>query len=179
MKLEQKQQLVEALKGLVQSARAMVLLSQAGLTVGESTRFRRDLGKEGAAFRVVKNTMFARAIDGSPVAFLGKLLRGPVAVAYTTRDPVALARALTGFLKGNQKVGVVGGSLGTSPIGEADLKALASLPPAETLRAMLLGALTGVPRNFLGVLQAPARDFVGVLAARERKLAEQVEAGVP
>jgi large subunit ribosomal protein L10 len=168
----QKSAVVEDLQTLLADAKAMVFLSQKGLTVDQSTQFRRALRKEGSSFRVIKNTLMARAIDGSPFAFLGTLLKGPIAVAYTKSDPVALAKALTAFLKGNQLVSMVGGSLGTRSITEADLKSLAALPAPEVLKSMLLGALVGVPKKFLGVLQAPARDFMGVLKARERQLGE-------
>jgi large subunit ribosomal protein L10 len=170
MNLDQKAAVVEDLKGVIASAKAIVLLSQKGLTVEQTTGFRRNLRKEGAAFLVVKNTLMARAVEGSPWSFLGDHLKGPLAIAFTKQDPAALAKALTAFLKGNQKVTVVTGALGTKPMDASGLKVLASLPSAEVLKSMLLGALVGVPKKFLGVLQAPARDFVGVLAARERQL---------
>ncbi len=172
MNIQQKQAVVEELKGIATAANALVLLSHQGLTVEESTRYRREMEAFGAALKVVKNTLFLRAIAGTNREFLKENLGGPVAVAFTRADPVGLAKALVGILKGTQKLAVKGGALGSKPMSEADLKALASLPPAETLRAMLLGALAGVPRKFLGVLQAPARDFLGVLAARERQLSE-------
>jgi large subunit ribosomal protein L10 len=175
MDRNQKSAVVEDLKTLLAEAKAMVFLSQKGLTVDQSTQFRRALRKEGSSFRVIKNTMMARAIEGSPFGFLSGLLKGPLAVAYTKGDPVALAKALTAFLKGNQQVTMAGGSLGTRSITATDLKALASLPPPEVLKSMLLGTLVGVPKKFLGVLQAPARDFLGVLKARERQVGDSLQ----
>lgn len=172
MNIQQKQAIVEELKGIAASASAMVLLSHHGLTVEESTRYRREVESSGAKLKVVKNTLFSRAVAGTPQEFLTAYLQGPVTLAFTRGDPVALARGLMGVLKGNQKMAIKGGSLGSRPLTEADVKALAALPPVETLKAMLLGALAGVPRKFLGVLQAPAREFVGVLKARERRLSE-------
>jgi large subunit ribosomal protein L10 len=174
MNLEQKQAAVEELKGVLTSAKAMVLLSANGLNMEVTTGVRRALRKDGAAYRVIKNTLFNRAAEGTPWAFLTATLKGPLAVAYTDQDPAAFAKALTTLLKGvSAKVKVVGGALGTSPMDEAQLKALAALPSAEVLKAMLLGAFTGVPKKFLGLLQAPARDFLGVLKAREAQLGEQ------
>lgn len=167
---DQKVAVVEELKALLTSAKATILLSQKGMTVDMTTQFRRNLRKEGAGFRVIKNTLMHRAIEGTPLAFFQKDLAGPLAIAYTDKDPAALAKVLVAFLKGNQKVAMVGGALGARALTEADLKALAQLPSIEVLRGMLLGALTGVPRTFLGLLQAPGRDMVGVLAARERQL---------
>jgi len=169
MDLAQKKAVVEELAGILDSAKALVLLSPKGLSVEQGTQLRRALRAEGASFRVIKNTLFERAIKGTDREFLTPLLKGPLAVAYTRQDPVGLAKALVTFLKGSQQLAVVGGALGTRPISEADLKTLASLPGAEVMKAMLLGALAALPRKFLGVLGAPARDFVGVLAARQRQ----------
>lgn len=172
MNIQRKQAVVEELRGIAASASAMVLLSHHGLTVEESTRLRREMGSSGAGLKVVKNTLFSRAIAETPREFLTVHLEGPVTLAFTRGDPVTLAKALMVVLKGNQKLAIKGGSLGSRPLTAAEVKALAALPPAETLKAMLLGALAGVPRKFLGVLQAPGRDFVGVLKARERRLSE-------
>jgi len=171
MNLEEKSAVVDELKHVLSSAKALVLLSQKGFKVDQSTTFRRNLRKEEGSFRVIKNTLFARAIEGTGLDHLTKLLRGPLAMAYTVKDPVSLAKALVAFLKGNKQVVMVGGSLGTRPITEVELKALAALPPVAVIKGMFLGTLVGVPKKFLGVLQAPGRDFLGVLKARERQLA--------
>jgi large subunit ribosomal protein L10 len=173
MDLNQKSAVVEELKGILGAAKAVVLLSQKGLTVDQGTQFRRALRKEGGQFRVIKNTLFARAVAGTAREFLSDMLKGPLAIAYTQQEPVSLAKALTTFLKGTQQLAVVGGTLGSRPISVADLKTLATLPGIEVMKGMLLGAFVAVPQKFLGVLQAPARDFVGVLAARERQLSGQ------
>jgi large subunit ribosomal protein L10 len=173
MNLEQKKAAVEDLKGLLDSAQAMFLLSQNGLTMVVTTQIRNALRKEGAAFRVVKNTMLARAVDGTPWAFVADWLKGPLALAYTDKDPVGLAKAISAFLKTAKGIELVGGAIGTKKASVADMETLASLPAPEVIKGMLLGAMTGVPKKFLGLLQAPARDFLGVLAARERQLGEQ------
>ncbi|HOU52596.1 MAG TPA: 50S ribosomal protein L10 [Myxococcota bacterium] len=173
MNREQKQAVVEELKGILTSSRAMVLVSMTRLNMETTTGLRATLRKEGGRFQVIKNTLFGRAVEGTPLAFLGEKLAGPLAVAYTDGDPVGLAKALVGILKSVQGLQFVVGVLGTRSMNEAQLKALATLPSAEVLRAMLLGTFGGVPRKFLGLLQAPARDFLGVLKARERQLTEQ------
>ena len=173
MNLEQKKAAVEDLKVLLNSSQAMFLLAQNGLSVSTMTQIRAALRKEGAGFRIVKNTMLARAIDGSPWEFVGEWLKGPLALAYTPEDPVGLAKAISAFLKTTTGMSVVGGALGTKPASTQELTALAALPSPEVVKGMLLGAFTATPKKLLGIFQAPARDFVGVLAARERQLAEQ------
>ncbi|NOZ02537.1 MAG: 50S ribosomal protein L10 [Deltaproteobacteria bacterium] len=173
MNIEQKKANVEELKEILASTEAMILVTSRGLTVNQTNGFRRDLDKEGAGYRVVKNSLFARAVQGSGREFLGEMLEGPLAIAYTKTDPATLAKTLAAFIKATKKVEIKGGCLGDKPIGEADIKLLAALPPLETLKGMFLGTLSGVPRKFLGLLQAPGRDFVGVLKARENQLNEQ------
>jgi len=170
---EQKQATVEQWKGILATTKAMVLLSSTRLNMETTTGLRVALRKEGARFRVIKNTLFGRAVEGTALDFLRGKLAGPLAVVYTDGDPVSLAKALVGVLKSVPGLQFVVGVLGTRPMTEPQLKALATLPSAEVLRAMLLGTFTGVPRKFLGLLQAPARDFLGVLKARERQLTEQ------
>lgn len=173
MNLEQKQANVADLKELTASSEALILVTHSGLTMNETSRFRRNLDEEDAGFRIVKNTLFAHAIQGTEQEFLGELLNGPVAIAFTKTDPASLAKNLSAFIKATKKVTVLGGCLGSKPIGEVEVKSLASLPPLEILKGMFLGTLSGVPKKFLGLLQAPGRDFVGVLKARENQLSEQ------
>ena len=176
MNLEQKKSSVEELKGLMDSALATVMLSQNGLTVGEVTEFRRALRVSGARLKVFKNTLLLRAIKGTPYESIYKTLKGPLTVAYTTKDPAGMAKAVVEFVKGRKSIAVVGGSLGDKSMDEAQLKALSELPPIEVLRGALLGTLVGVPQKLLGIFQAPGRDMVGVLAARERQLGSNADA---
>ncbi len=176
MNLEQKKSSVEELKALMDSAQATVMLSQNGLTVGEVTEFRRALRASGAKLKVFKNTLLRLAIKGTPYEGIYKNLKGPLAVAYTTKDAAGMAKAVVEFVKGRKSVAVVGGSLGASGMDEVQLKALSELPPIEVLRGALLGTLVGVPQKLLGIFQAPGRDMVGVLAARERELGGNAEA---
>ena len=176
MNLEQKKSSVEELKALMDSAQATVMLSQNGLTVGEVTEFRRALRASGAKLKVFKNTLLRLAIKGTPYEGIYKTLKGPLAVAYTTKDPAGMAKAIVEFVKGRKGIAVVGGSLGDTGMDEAQMKALSELPPIEVLRGALLGTLVGVPQKLLGIFQAPGRDMVGVLAARERELGGNAEA---
>lgn len=173
MNLEQKKAMVEDLKGLLQSAQAAFLLRQDGLRVDVSTTFRRALRKDAAAIRVVKNTLLARAVEGTSLAFFTEWLKGPLVLAYTSTDPVGLAKVLKAFLKTTKNVELVGGAIGTSKASATDMDFLAALPAQEVLKGMFLGVLTAAPKKFLGLMKAPAQNFVGVLAARERQLAEQ------
>jgi len=174
MNLERKKAVVEDLKTLVSSNDFLVLVSHGGLTVNETNEFRRELRGEGAGFRVIKNSLFSRALESSDRSSLDDLVEGPVAVAFTDSDPAFLAKVLSAFIKKTKnRIEVKGGFLGKKPIESGDVKALASLPPIEILKGKLLGTLVGVPQKLLGLLQAPGRGFVGLLKARENQLGDE------
>lgn len=170
MKKEQKELLVKKLEGILSSSKAVVLVSHKGLTVEETTQMRKTLRKDGSNFMVIKNTLFHRAIAQKPWEFFSEQLKGPMGLIYTNGDPTALAKTLLGILKETDKIEFVNAAVGTRKCSSEDMKMLASLPSENNTRAMLLGALKGVPTKFLGLLQAPMRNFIGVLEARRQSL---------
>jgi large subunit ribosomal protein L10 len=96
-------------------------------------------------------------------------LTGPTAIAFVpaggTGDPVAVAKALREFAKGNPNLVVTGGILGEKLLTEADVKALADVAPREELLAQLAGLIAAPMVQFAGLLQALPRDFAYGLAA--------------
>ena len=175
MNKQEKAERVQVLRDIVEQATAIILLNFKGLSVEESTSLRRNLRKEGGAMTVVKNTLLRRALQGTQREFLKDHLKGPVAMAYTTQDPVALAKVLDAHLKDSQSLVPVAGSLDGKPLAAEDIKSLARMPTMETMRAMFLGLLLAVPRKFMAALTAAQRDFVAVLKAKERQLEEGAE----
>lgn len=143
-----------------------------GLDVAKMTALRTTVREVGGGYKVVKNTLLRRAAADTPAAAIAEDLKGPVALAYTSGDPVALAKALSDFAKDTEVFEIEGGLLSGKPMSTEDVTALASLPSMEQLRAQFLGVLQAVPQKLLRVLQAPSRDLVGVLAARQRALEE-------
>jgi large subunit ribosomal protein L10 len=179
MQRSEKERLVEELTERLKSTETMIVADYRGLTVSEIDELRGKLIEQGARFTVVKNTLTKRAAEAAGVEALLALLDGPTAIAFieSDGDPAAVAKALDQAGKADVLV-VRGGLLEGAEIGADDVKRLAKLPPADVLRAQLVGALAGSLTTVVGLFAAPARDLVGVLDARIRQLEEQGE-GAP
>ena len=176
MQRSEKERLVEELTERLKSTETMIVADYRGLTVSEIDELRGKLIEQGARFTVVKNTLTKRAAEAAGVDALTTLLDGPTAIAFleSEGDPVAVAKALDDAGKTDVLI-IRGGLLEGAEIDADDVKRLAKLPPMDTLRAQLVGALAGSLTTVVGLFAAPMRDLVGVLDARIRQLEEQGE----
>ena len=165
----QKQESIETLKGVFADAGAVVVTHYMGLTVAEMTDLRLRLRKEGAAIKVVKNTLALKALDGKLGDKGDKLFTGPVAIAYGP-DAVSAAKIAVQFAKENDKLKLVGGILDQSNVlDENGVKALATLPSLDELRGKLIGLIQAPATKIAGVLQAPAGQLARVFNAYATK----------
>lgn len=164
----QKAESIEALKGVFEGAGAVVVTHYLGLTVAEMTDLRGRLRKEGATLKVVKNTLVQKALDGSVGEAGDALFTGPVAIAFAP-DPVSAAKVATQYAKDNEKFTVVGGLMGQTVLDQNGIKALATLPSLDQLRAKILGLLQAPATKVAGVLQAPAGQIARVIGAYAAK----------
>jgi len=164
----QKAESIETLKGVFEGAGAVVVTHYLGLTVAEMTDLRGRLRKEGATLKVVKNTLVQKALDGSVGEAGDALFTGPVAIAYAP-DPVSAAKVATQYAKDNEKFTVVGGLMGQTVLDQNAVKALASLPSLDQLRAKLIGLMQAPATKVAGVLQAPAGQIARVIGAYAAK----------
>jgi large subunit ribosomal protein L10 len=176
MHRSEKERLVEELTERLKSTETLIVADYRGLSVTEIDELRGKLIEQGARFTVVKNTLTKRAAEAAGVDALLALLDGPTAIAFIESggDPVAVAKALDDAGKTDVLV-VRGGLLEGAEIGAEDVKRLAKLPPVDTLRAQLVGALAGSLTTVVGLFAAPMRDIVGVIDARIKQLEEQGE----
>jgi large subunit ribosomal protein L10 len=176
MDRSEKERLVAELTERLKASETMIVADYRGLTVTEIDELRTKLIEHGARFSVVKNTLTRRAAESAGVDALLALLDGPTAIAFleSDGDPVAVAKALDDAAKAEVLV-IKGGLLDGAEIAADDVKRLAKLPPADMLRAQLIGALAGSLTTVVGLFAAPMRDIVGVLDARIRQLEEQGE----
>jgi large subunit ribosomal protein L10 len=165
----QKQDQIEALKGVFDGAGAVVVTHYMGLTVAEMTDLRLRLRKEGAAIKVVKNTLALKALDGKLGDTGSALFTGPVAIAYGP-DAVSAAKIAVQYAKENDKLKIVGGVLDqTNVLDEAGVRALATLPSLDELRGKLIGLIQAPATKIAGVLQAPAAQLARVFNAYATK----------
>jgi large subunit ribosomal protein L10 len=160
----QKQQVVENLREALAGMVCVVIAHQRGLSVAEATQLRRQVRGAGASFKVTKNRLAKRAIEGTPFAHLTALFTGPTAIAYS-RDPVAAAKVIVEFANRNNKLTIVGGGLQERQIDVAEVRELASLPSLDELRGKLLGLIQAPATRLAVVLAAPAGQVARVLAA--------------
>jgi large subunit ribosomal protein L10 len=160
----QKQKLIETLQRELADTVCVVVTHQSGMTVAEATQLRRQMRAAGARFRVTKNRLAKRALDGTPFAGLSPLFAGPTAIAFS-RDPVAAAKVAVEYANRNDKLTIVGGGLVGEVLSDAGVKELASLPSLDELRGKLIGLLVAPATRIAAVLQAPAGQLARVLAA--------------
>jgi large subunit ribosomal protein L10 len=155
---------IAELNQIFKDASLMVVTRQSGLTVQEVTDLRRKVRAAGASYKVAKNRLTLRALEGTPFKALGPLFRGPTAIAYS-KDPVAAAKVVSAFAKDNEKLTIVGGALGEDTLDVAGVQALAALPSLDALRAKIIGLLQAPATKVAGVLQAPAGQVARVFGA--------------
>jgi large subunit ribosomal protein L10 len=160
----QKREFVANLADVLAGTAMVVVAHYQGLTVAQATDLRRRMRAAGATFRVAKNRLAMRALDGTRFEGLKLMLKGPTALAWSA-DPVAVAKAAVEYARTNEKLVVIGGSLGTRTLDAAEVRALAELPPLEILRARILGLITAPASRVVGTLQAPAGQLARVFGA--------------
>ena len=164
----QKAEAIETLKGVFEGAGAVVVTHNLGLTVAEMTDLRGRLRKEGATYKIVKNTLAIKALDGSVGEKGEALFTGPVGIAYAP-DPASAAKIVTEYAKGNDKFAIVGALMGTTVLDQKGVGALATLQTLDEIRATLLGLLNAPATKVAGVLQAPAAQLARVFSAYANK----------
>jgi len=164
----EKREFVAMLQAVFAGTSMVVVTRNAGLTVADATELRRRMRAAGANFKVAKNRLATLALDGTRFQGVKPLLKGPTALAWSD-DPVAVAKTAVEFARTNEKFVILGGALGTQTLDADGVKALASLPSLETLRARLLGLIQTPATRIAAVLQAPGGQVARVLAAYARK----------
>jgi large subunit ribosomal protein L10 len=173
----EKERVVEQLAERLRATDTLMVADYRGLTMPEIDELRSRLLEAGARFTVVKNTLTRRAAEEAGAADVLELIEGPTAIAFLEADgdPVAAAKVLNEAARANDVLVIRGGLLEGTVVDDAEIKRLATLPPAEVLRAHLAGAMLAPLTTVVGLFTAPLRDLVGIIDARIRQLEEQGE----
>jgi large subunit ribosomal protein L10 len=158
----QKEAVVGELDKVFADSGAVVVCHYAGLSVAEMTDFRNQMRASGANVRVAKNKLAKIALEGKPGAGISQYLTGQTVLAYA-EDPVTPAKVVEAFNKKNDKLVIVGGSMGETVLDEAGVRALAKMPSREEVLASIVGALVGPASNVINAITAPATNIAGVL----------------
>ena len=172
MDRSEKAEAVAELNRTFKDANLVVVTRQSGLTVQEVTDLRRKVRAAGASYKVAKNRLALRALEGTAFKGLGPLFRGPTAIAYS-KDPVAAAKVIAAFARSNEKLSIVGGALGEENLDVAGVQALATLPSLDALRGQIIGLLQAPAAKIAAVLQAPGGQVARVLSAYGAKEGEK------
>jgi len=170
---QEKTDSIEALKERLGSAKTAVLTEYRGLTVQQLSDLRKQLKGASAEYKVVKNRLARIAVKGGALDALGAHLKGPTGLAFTTQDPVAVAKTLQAFVRTNPQLQIKLGLVEGKVLQPAELKALADLPSKEQIRSQIVGAVQGPMAQLVSLLQAPLREIVYVLEARGKDAAAE------
>ena len=164
LNLQQKEAVVAEVAKEISGAQAIILAENRGLPVAEMTKLRAKARASGIYFKVLKNTLVRRAVADTPFASLADKMSGPLAYGIGT-DPVAVAKVLNDFAKGNEKFVIHAGAMPGQVMSVKDIASLASLPPREELLAMLAGTMQAPIVKFVRTLNEVPSKFVRALAA--------------
>jgi large subunit ribosomal protein L10 len=169
LKLEDKQAVVAEVGTQLVDAQAIVLAQYAGMSVADMTALRANARRSGVYLRVLKNTLARRAVADTPFAGLTEHMSGPLAYGISP-DPVALAKVLHDFAKGNERFVIKAGAMRNYVMSAKDVASLAQMPSREELIAKLMATMQAPAAQFVRTLnEVPAR-FVRTLAAvRDQK----------
>lgn len=164
LNLNDKKAVVAEVAAQVAAAQTIIVAEYRGLEVGEVTALRANARKAGVYLRVLKNTLARRAVAGTPFEGLSDKLVGPLIYGISV-DPVAAAKVLNEFAKGNDKLVVKAGAMPNHVMDVNGVKALATLPSREELLAKLLGTMQAPIAQFVRTLNEVPGKFVRTLAA--------------
>ena len=170
-----KERIVGELAERLKSSPNLLIADYRGLTMPEIDELRTKLLETGARFSVVKNTLTRLAAEQAGIQALLELIDGPTAIAFIDADgdPAAAAKVLNDTARAHDVLVIRGGLLEGDTVGDAEVKRLATLPPADVLRAQLAGAVAAPLTTIVGLFTAPLRDLVGVIDARIEQLRQQ------
>jgi large subunit ribosomal protein L10 len=163
--------MVDEVSALVAKAQTIVVAEYRGLTVESVTKLRKDARAQGVQLRVLKNTLARRAVGGTPFSGLADKLVGPLVYGFSA-DPVAAAKVIANFAKGNDKLVVKAGAMPNYVLDVKGVTALATMPSREELLAKLMATMQAPIGQFVRTLnEVPSRLVRTLAAVRDAKAA--------
>ena len=159
-----KKELVENLNGVFKKTAVVVVARNSGLTVAQMQNLRKQAKHAGAAVKVTKNRLAKIALEGTDAAAVVPLLKGPTVFAYSG-DPIAAPKVAADFAKAHEKFVILGGAMGKTALDANGVKALASLPSLDELRAKIVGLIAAPATKIAQLVNAPAGKLARVVKA--------------
>jgi large subunit ribosomal protein L10 len=164
----EKKELVATLAEVFKTTNVVVVAHYSGLTVAQMQNLRKQMKQAGAQVKVAKNRLAKIALDGTDVASIAPLMKGPTLIAYSG-DPIAAPKVAVDFAKANEKFVILGGAMGKTALNSDAVKALASLPSLDELRAKLVGLIQAPATRLAQLANAPAAKVARVVQAYASK----------
>ena len=172
MNRAQKEEQLNFLKDALSDVRGVVLTSVKGLSVSEVSDLRRKLHDAGIHYKVVKNTLARKAIEGTDLSVLNDDFKEETAIAWSNADAVTPAKVVVDFKKEVEKFTIKAGYASGERLDTDAVETLSKLPTLPELRSKILGLMQAVPTKLVQQINAPAQNVVGVVAAQKKKLEE-------
>jgi len=163
-----KSELVASLGQAFKATQVVVVAHYSGLTVAQMQNLRRQMKQAGASVKVAKNRLAKIALEGSDVASIAPLLKGPALIAFSG-DPVAAPKVAVDFAKAHERFVILGGAMGKTALDTNGVRALAALPSLDELRAKLIGLIKAPATKIAQVVTAPAAKVARVVQAYASK----------
>jgi large subunit ribosomal protein L10 len=163
-----KKELVTTLHGAFTDTNVVVVAHYSGLTVAQMQNLRKQMKQAGATVKVAKNRLAKIALEGTDVASIASLMKGPTLIAFSG-DPVAAPKVANDFAKGHEKFVILGGAMGKTALDANAVKQLASLPSLDELRAKVIGLIQAPATKIAQVVNAPAAKLARVVQAYAQK----------
>ncbi|SFK11692.1 50S ribosomal protein L10 [Methylocapsa palsarum] len=160
----EKKECVASLNEVFKKTSVVVVAHYSGLTVAQMQTLRKQMRAAGATVQVAKNRLVKIALDGSDVASISGLLRGPTLIAYSD-DPVAAPKVAVAFAKDHDKLVILGGAMGKTALNVDAVRSLATLPSLDELRAKIVGLIQAPATKLAQLTTAPAAKLARVVAA--------------
>jgi len=160
----EKQEFIGFLQEVFTTTGVVVVAHYSGLTVAQMQNLRKQMKQAGATVKVAKNRLAKIALDGTDVASIAPLMKGPTLIAYSS-DPVAAPKVAVDFAKAHDKFVILGGAMGKTSLDQNGVKALATLPSLDELRAKLIGLIQAPATKIAQVVNAPAAKLARVFGA--------------
>ena len=160
-----KRELVAGLHEVFDNTGVVVVAHYTGLTVAQMTDYRQRMKQAGGAVKVAKNRLAKLALQDTPAAGISDLFSGPTCIAYS-QDPIAAAKVAVAYAKENDKLVILGGTMGESVLDEKGVKALAELPSLDELRAKLIGLLNAPATKIARTVKEPGAKLARVIQAK-------------
>jgi large subunit ribosomal protein L10 len=159
---------IASLGEVFKTTKVVVVAHYSGLTVAQMQTLRRQMKQAGASVKVAKNRLAKIALEGSDVASIGSLLKGPTLIAFSG-DPVAAPKAAVDFAKTHERFVIIGGAMGKTALDPNGVKALAALPSLDELRAKIVGLIQAPATKIAQVVNAPAAKVANDFAKAHEK----------